>query len=72
MDHLAQPSGRFTKRVRHTAVALVVKDAMILEKASERMRLKYHVHVPPTTLHDWVVDEMCRDSLSSPVPAAPK
>jgi transposase len=72
MDHLAQPAGRFTNRVRHTAVALVVKDAMILEKASERMRLKYYVHVPPTTLHDWVVDEMYRDSLSSPLPAASK
>jgi len=72
MDHLAQPAGRFTSRVRQTAVALVVKEAMILEKASERMRLKYHVHVPVTTLHDWVVDEMCRDSLPSPLPVASK
>jgi len=72
MDHLAMPSGRFTTRVRHTAVAFVVKEELPLWKASERMRLKYHVHVPVTTLHDWVVDEMCRDSLPSPLPAASK
>ncbi len=58
MDHLAQPSGRFTNRVRRTAVDLVVKQSLTLEKATQRMRQKYHVHVPPTTLHDWVVAEM--------------
>lgn len=58
MDHLAMPSGRFTNRVRRTAVDLVVKQSMTLEKATQRMRAKYHVHVPPTTLHDWVVAEM--------------
>ncbi len=58
MDHLAQPSGRFTNRVRRTAVDLVVKQSMTLERATQRMRQKYHVHVPPTTLHDWVVAEM--------------
>ena len=61
MDHLAQPSGRFTNRVRRTAVALVVKEALTLEKATQRMRQKSHVHVPPTTLHDWVVAEMSID-----------
>jgi len=60
MDHLAMPSGRFTNRVRRTAVDLVVKQSMTLEKATQRMRQKYHVHVPPTTLHDWVVAEMDR------------
>ncbi len=55
MDHLAMPSGRFTNRVRKTAVDLVVKQSMTLEKATQRMRQKYHVHVPPTTLHDWIV-----------------
>jgi len=58
MDHLAMPSGRFTNRVRRTAVDLVVKQSMTLEKASSRMCQKYHVHIPPTTLHDWVVAEM--------------
>jgi transposase len=58
MDHLAQPSGRFTNRVRRTAVDLVIKQSLTLEKATQRMRQKYHVHVPPTTLHDWVVAEM--------------
>jgi transposase len=60
MDHLAMPSGRFTNRVRRTAVDLVAKQAMTLEKATQKMRQKYHVHVPPTTLHDWVVAEMDR------------
>ncbi len=58
MDHLALPSGRFTNRVRRTAVDLVIKQAMTLEKATQRMRQKYYVHVPPTTLHDWVVAEL--------------
>jgi transposase len=58
MDHLALPSGRFTNRVRKTAVELVIKQALTLEKATQRMRLKYYVHVPPTTLHDWVVAEL--------------
>jgi hypothetical protein len=58
MDHLALPSGRFTNRVRKTAVELVIKQALTLEKAAQRMRLKYYVHIPPTTLHDWVVAEL--------------
>ncbi|MDR0868704.1 MAG: hypothetical protein LBP75_09595 [Planctomycetota bacterium] len=58
MDHLALPSGRFTNRVRRTAVDLVNKQDLTLEKATFQMRQKYHVHVPPTTLHDWVVAEM--------------
>ena len=57
MDHLAMPSVRFTNRVRRTAVDLVMKQAMTLEKATQRMRQKYHVHIPPTTLHDWVYAE---------------
>jgi len=62
MDHLAQPSGRFTNRVRRTAVDLVINQSMTLEKATQRMRQKYHVHVPPTTLHDWVVVEADPDA----------
>ena len=58
MEHLAVPSGRFTNRVRWTAVDLVVKSALTLEKAALRMRQKYFVTVPPTTLHDWVRDAL--------------
>jgi hypothetical protein len=54
MEHLAQPSGRFSNRVRRTAVELVSRQSLTLEKATLRMKQKYHVHVPPTTLHDWV------------------
>ncbi len=58
MDHLAPPSGRFTHRVRRTAVDLVLRHALTLEKASLRMRHEHYVHVPPTTIHDWVVAAM--------------
>lgn len=58
MDHLAPAHGRFTHRVRRTAVELVVSQALTLDKATQRMRLKYFVHVPPTTLHDWVLEAL--------------
>ncbi len=55
MDHLAPPSGRFTNRVRWTAVDLVIKSALTLEAAALRMRQRHFVRVPPSTIHDWVV-----------------
>lgn len=58
MDHLAQPASRFTNRVRRTAIDLITKESLTLEKAAGIMAEKYHVRVPPTTLHDWVVSEM--------------
>jgi len=58
MEHLAAPRARFTNRVRKTAVDLVIRESMTLDKAMTRMRHKYLVHVPPTTIHDWVVEEM--------------
>ena len=61
MEHIAQPSGRFTNRVRRTAVDLVLKQALTLEKATKQMEERYFVHVPPTTLHDWVVAESTSD-----------
>lgn len=57
MDHLAPKCGRFTHRVRRTAVMLVVAHAMTLDAAALRMRRKYFVNVPATTLHDWVAAE---------------
>ena len=58
MDHLAVPSGRFTNRVRWTAVDLVIKSALTLDKAALRMWQKHFVDVPSSTLHDWVRDAM--------------
>jgi len=58
MDHLARPSGRFTNRVRRTSISLVTKQEITFEKATQTMWSKYHVRIPPTTLHDWVVAEM--------------
>ena len=57
MEHIAMPSGRFTNRVRRAALDMVSAQQLTLEKAANRMRQKYFVHVPPTTLHDWVVSE---------------
>jgi len=58
MDHLAQPSGRFTNRVRRTAINMVIRESMTLAKVSQKMRQKYHVYVPATTLCDWLAAEM--------------
>ncbi len=58
MDHLAPKTARFTHRVRRTAVDLVTRDALTLEKAALRMRQKHFVTVPSSTLHDWVRDAM--------------
>ena len=60
MDHLAKPSGRFTNRVQKTALDLVMKQSMTLQSASIRLRQKYFIIVPETTLHDWVVAEKKR------------
>lgn len=65
MDHLAQPYGQFTNRVRRTATDLILRNSMTLERATQRMRQKYHVHLPPTTLHDWVIAEMSGKSMLS-------
>ncbi|MHA2022858.1 MAG: hypothetical protein ACTSWQ_04265 [Candidatus Thorarchaeota archaeon] len=58
MDHIVSPSARFTNMVRRTAVDLVSKEQLTLEKACDVMWNKYHVHIPTTTLHDWVVAKM--------------
>ena len=57
MNHLAMFAGRFTNRARKAAVDLVTKQSMTFEDATAYMRQKYHVHIPPTTLHDWVAAE---------------
>ena len=56
MGHLAPANARFTNRVRRTAVGLVLRDALTLDKAARRMAERHFVHVPPTTLHDWIVE----------------
>lgn len=64
MDHIAQPNGRFTNRVRRTAVDLVVNKSFTLKKASEYMRQTYCIQIPYTTIHDWVVAKMTRRTLN--------
>ena len=58
MGQIARSGSQFTNRVRRIAVDLVMMQALTLEKASQKMSEKYKVHVPATTLHDWVVEEM--------------
>lgn len=58
MDHLALPGCRFTNRVRRIAVDMVIRDGLTLGKAYLRMRLKYYVRVPESTLHDWIIAEL--------------
>ena len=58
MEHLAQPGSNFTNRVHRTAIDLVAKQDYTLEKATEFMERKYQVHVPATTIHDWVAVEV--------------
>ncbi|MCX7934632.1 MAG: hypothetical protein N3A66_05160 [Planctomycetota bacterium] len=55
MEHLAQPGSNFTNRVHRLAVELVTRHNFTLEKAKEILKQKYHVHVPVTTIHEWVV-----------------
>ncbi len=58
MDHLAPAHSHFTHRVRRAAVNLVITRSLTLERAALRMRREYFVNVPPTTLHDWVVEAL--------------
>lgn len=58
IDHIVMPGCRYTNRARRTAVDLVVRLGLTFEQAHYRMRRKYYVKVPVTTLHDWVVAEI--------------
>lgn len=58
MTHLAPAGGRFTHRVRRTAVDLVVGRGMTLDEAAYCMLRRYFVHTPPTTVHDWVKEAL--------------
>ena len=55
MDHLVAPKGRFTNRVRRTAVDMVVKAGLTLEAAEDKMWRKYHVYTPLSTIQDWII-----------------
>jgi transposase len=56
MEDLAEPGGRYTKRVQTTALAKVLVDGLPLETVQEQMLREFYVHVPPTTLDRWVVE----------------
>lgn len=58
MRYLAPSTGRYTDRVRRTAVSMVIKKALTLEKAASQMEQQYHVHIPLSTLHDWIMAEL--------------
>lgn len=50
--------GRYTYHTRRMAVHLVLMKAMTLMKANSVMRTKYHVHVPMTTMHEWIIESL--------------
>lgn len=55
MEHLAFFRGKFTSRVRRTAVAMAA--TMSLAMAADEMFRRYRVRVPISTLHEWVGSE---------------
>lgn len=58
MNHLAPAHGRFTNRVRGRALDLLLRRRLTLCAASCRMRRDHYVHVPTTTMHEWVMEAL--------------
>jgi transposase len=56
MDDLAEAGGLYTRRVQSAALAKVLVDGLPLETVQEQMVREFYVHVPPPTLHRWVVE----------------
>jgi hypothetical protein len=54
MDDLAIPKGRYTHRVVHTAVRLVVEDGLPYRAASWHLWRDHRVFVPFATIQNWV------------------
>ena len=61
MPDLAEPGSLYTRRVREIAVAKVLVDLLPLEQVQQQMLREFHVHVPPTTLYEWVVEAGKKD-----------
>ncbi len=59
MSHIAKKGRRYTNRVVDTTIDLITEYDMTLDKASEFMKNKYFVNIPPTTIHDWVISHPC-------------
>lgn len=57
MEHLAPARSRFTNRVRRLAVDLILALGYTYDRAELRMRNKYHVRTPISTMHDWVAED---------------
>lgn len=55
MPNLAEPGSLYTRRVQEIAVAKVLVDLLPLEQVQQQMFREFYVHVPPTTLYEWVV-----------------
>jgi transposase len=58
VDHIASPFAKFSKRAHKTAVDLVVHKNYTMAKSRDEMWSKYHVRIPVSTIHDWIVAEM--------------
>ena len=55
VDDLAEPGSRFTRAVKDKALASVFEDGLPIEATVLRMLRDFHVHVPASTLYDWMV-----------------
>lgn len=55
LDNLANPGKRFTKQAHQIALELAAS-GLTLEEVTQRMRCLYHVHIAPSSLHNWIVD----------------
>jgi hypothetical protein len=56
MDDLAEAGSLFTNAVKDRALASVFIDQLPLQKVAERMLRDFYVHIPLSTLYEWVVE----------------
>jgi len=54
IDDLAEPGCHFTRAVKEKALASVFQDGLPIEAAVLRMLRDFNVHVPASTLYEWM------------------
>jgi len=56
IDELAESGSRFTRAVKEKALASVFEDGLPIQSVVQRMLRDFNVHVPPSTLYDWMAE----------------
>jgi len=56
IDDLAERGCHFTRAVKEKALASVFEDGLPIETAVVRMLRDFNVHVPTSTLYEWMVE----------------